>query len=413
MTAVNDAPVAAAESYSTNQDVAIVATAPGLLANDTDVDGDTLQPVIFVSPSHGSVSVAADGSFTFTPGSGWSGADSFQYRAFDGAAYSATVTVGITVTSVDTVHTRVEGADRIGTSIAASKKTFPSGAGTVLIATSVNWPDSLGGSSLAGVVNGPILLSPPTGLPTSVTAEITRLGASKAYVLGGTAAVPANVYNALVAKLGAANVTRIGGADRYETANLVGAQTAALMGGSFGRTAFVATGLDFPNALSASPIADAKGWPIYLAPSGGLTTGTLSAMQTAGITRAIVLGGQSQVSSATQAALGAAGMTTERISGSDRYSTGVAIASFGVEQAGLKWDGLGLATGERFPDALCGGPLCGERGTVMLLTPISSLSPYTADALTAHRDEISEVCYLGGNMAISPAVRSAITNLLR
>ena len=71
--------------------------APGLLANDTDVEGDDLTATGLTQPAHGEVALAADGSFTYTPDAGYFGTDTFTYKASDGAATSAATTVTITV----------------------------------------------------------------------------------------------------------------------------------------------------------------------------------------------------------------------------------------------------------------------------------------------------------------------------
>jgi len=68
-----------------------------VLANDSDVDGDTLTAALDAGPAHGTLALAADGSFAYTPAAGFTGADSFAYRAGDGAATSAPATVSIDV----------------------------------------------------------------------------------------------------------------------------------------------------------------------------------------------------------------------------------------------------------------------------------------------------------------------------
>jgi VCBS repeat-containing protein len=106
--AVNDAPVAVADSYSTNEDTLLTIAAPGVLANDTDVDtGDTRTAVLVSGPSHAaSFTLNADGSFTYTPAANYSGPDSFSYKTRDAAgAESAPVTVSITVNMVNDVPT--------------------------------------------------------------------------------------------------------------------------------------------------------------------------------------------------------------------------------------------------------------------------------------------------------------------
>jgi len=98
---VNDPPVARDDSYSTNEDTGLSVAAPGVLTNDTDVDGDPLTAVWVSGPSHGSLTLNANGSFIYTPNANYNGADSFTYRAYDGTAYSNLATVTITVNPVN------------------------------------------------------------------------------------------------------------------------------------------------------------------------------------------------------------------------------------------------------------------------------------------------------------------------
>ncbi len=95
---VPDAPVGADDAYSTPEDTALTVPAPGVLGNDSDVDGDSLSAVLVAGPSNGSLSLNADGSFTYTPSPAFNGTDGFVYRASDGALQSPDVTVTITVT---------------------------------------------------------------------------------------------------------------------------------------------------------------------------------------------------------------------------------------------------------------------------------------------------------------------------
>jgi hypothetical protein len=99
--AVNDPPAAVDDSHSTNQDTPLNQPAPGVLANDTDQDGGgALQAVLVTGPSHGTLTLNQDGSFRYTPAAGYSGPDSFTYRAGDGSAQSNVATVALTVLAV-------------------------------------------------------------------------------------------------------------------------------------------------------------------------------------------------------------------------------------------------------------------------------------------------------------------------
>jgi len=111
VSSVNDAPIAANASYSTAEDTVLNIAAPGLLTNDTDADGgDDADAVLVASPAHGSVTVNANGGFTYTPAANYNGADSFTYKANDGTVDSNVATVTITVTAVNDAPVAVNDA---------------------------------------------------------------------------------------------------------------------------------------------------------------------------------------------------------------------------------------------------------------------------------------------------------------
>ena len=97
---------------------------------------------------------------------------------------------------------------------------LPRGADLVIVATGENWPDALCGSSLAGAVGAPILLTPAAALPQSVKDEIDRLGAENAYILGGTGVVSSAVEAELEGMLDGF-VNRLAGQTRYMTSKVV------------------------------------------------------------------------------------------------------------------------------------------------------------------------------------------------
>ncbi|MBC7128925.1 MAG: tandem-95 repeat protein, partial [Thermoplasmatales archaeon] len=98
---INSPPVANNDYYSTNEDTQLVVNAPGVLGNDSDIDGDTLTAILVSSPSHGSLTFNSNGSFTYTPDANYHGTDSFTYKANDGQADSNIATVYITINSVN------------------------------------------------------------------------------------------------------------------------------------------------------------------------------------------------------------------------------------------------------------------------------------------------------------------------
>jgi VCBS repeat-containing protein len=99
---VNDLPNAVNNAYSVNEDSALVLTAPGILGNDTTGgDGGTLAVTSFTQPAHGTLTLNANGSFTYTPAANYNGPDSFTYTIEDADGDTDTATVSITVNPVD------------------------------------------------------------------------------------------------------------------------------------------------------------------------------------------------------------------------------------------------------------------------------------------------------------------------
>jgi len=97
----NSPPIAVDDAYTTNEDTALNVAAPGVLANDTDADGDTLNTLLTADASNGTLVLNSDGSFTYTPNSNFFGTDTFTYVASDGMDDSNISTVTITVNAVN------------------------------------------------------------------------------------------------------------------------------------------------------------------------------------------------------------------------------------------------------------------------------------------------------------------------
>ena len=94
---VNDAPLAVNDAYSMNEDTTLSVITPGVLGNDTDVEGDHLTATVVSGPTHGTLTLNVDGSFTYMPNANFYGNDSFTYKANDGGANSNTAIVSITI----------------------------------------------------------------------------------------------------------------------------------------------------------------------------------------------------------------------------------------------------------------------------------------------------------------------------
>src|SRR5262249_33082310 len=128
----NSLPVAGPDSYSTNEDTALTVSTPGVLANDSDIDGDALTVAVVSGPTRGTLTFNADGPSTYPPGAACDGegTDSFPYRADDGQGGTALATVTITIArAVADGQTTIDagGVVRVGGT---------SGADTIVLTTS-------------------------------------------------------------------------------------------------------------------------------------------------------------------------------------------------------------------------------------------------------------------------------------
>ncbi len=100
VTPVNDPPIAANDSYTTNEDTPV---SGNVQSNDSDVEDATLNSTITTQPTNGTVSLSASGAYTYTPNLNFSGTDSFQYEICDSGSpvFCETATVTITVNAVN------------------------------------------------------------------------------------------------------------------------------------------------------------------------------------------------------------------------------------------------------------------------------------------------------------------------
>jgi putative cell wall-binding protein len=269
---------------------------------------------------------------------------------------------------------RVAGDDRFETSIEISKATFPvSGTTThVILASGTSEVDGLAAAALAGRHNGPVLLIPSTGaVSAALNAEITRLGATNIIIVGGNAAIAAAAETNLAAA--GRTITRLSGADRYETAAAVATAVGAANVGNFPGTTrkavIIARGDNAADALTASGVAFAGKHPILLTRTGSLDANASAAITALGATQAVIMGGTAAISDATKDAIEALGVTTVRVAGADRAATATAFANTAVTAFGFTRAVPMLVSGTVFADALSAGPHSGKE-SVPCCTPL-------------------------------------------
>ncbi|WP_291053373.1 family 43 glycosylhydrolase [Herbiconiux sp.] len=286
---------------------------------------------------------------------------------------------------------RIGGADRFEVSANTSKAGWPDGSSTVYVASGEVFPDALSAASAATVAGAPILLARSGAVPAAVKAEIQRLGATDIVIVGGPNTIGAGV-EAELAKLGA--VTRIGGADRFEASRNIAEH--AFPDGA--EVAVLATGLTFPDALSAGAAVAGRG-PVILVNGGaaGLDAATKALLTDLGVDEIAVAGGTNSVSTGIQSDA-AKIADTVRLGGADRFEASRTITAHFVTSA----KNVLLATGSNFPDALSGSAFGPRTGAPLFTVQGSCIPAETLAQITALGAE--QITLLGGPNTLSPAV---------
>ncbi|MBO3664991.1 cell wall-binding repeat-containing protein [Microbacterium stercoris] len=267
---------------------------------------------------------------------------------------------------------RLAGADRYSTSVAISQQ-YSAGVPVVYIAAGTAFPDGLSAAPAAAAQGGPLLLTAPNQLPAVVRDELLRLQPQKIVVVGGTGAVSAGVYAQLAGIQ--PEIRRDAGADRYATSRIVN-ERAFPNGAS---VVYIASGRDFPDALSSSAAAGSMGGAVLLLDGrkpqvdGGLA----ELIGTFGPEQIRVAGGTGAVSAGIASHL-AQWAPVIRLAGKDRYETSVAISANAFPNA----TDVSFAAGTGFADALAGAAFAGRRGAPLLVTAGTCLTRSAADLVT-------------------------------
>ena len=181
--------------------------------------------------------------------------------------------------------TRIAGADRYATAAAISN-VFAPGVPAVYVASGANWPDALAAVPHAARAGAPILLTKPNDLPPATRNALTRLQPGRIIVLGGTVSVSAGIASQLDTYDTGGGVVRLAGADRYATA----AAISRYHHPSGAPMAYVATGMNFPDALAAGAPAAVRGAPTILV-KGSVPPSAAAELERLNPVRIIVLGG--------------------------------------------------------------------------------------------------------------------------
>lgn len=291
----------------------------------------------------------------------------------------------------------IAGTDRITTAIAASRYAYPDGSASVVLAAADGFADGLAAAPLAAREDAPLLLvGDRAGGP--VLDEIRRLGATRAVVVAAYGAVPVVVQ--LELRRAGLDVERVAGDSRFDTAALLARRL-----GASAAEALLASGGHFADALAGAPLAAREGLPLLLTAPDRMLADPEAALAALEVRSTLLLGGEAALGpDVAQAAPGA-----RRLSGPDRYRTGLAVAEELLARGG-SLSTVAVATGLDFADALAAGPLAGRADGPLLLVhgqDLEQAAPVVG-FLRRHRDQIGTLVLFGGQAAIGPEVRQRL-----
>lgn len=307
-----------------------------------------------------------------------------------------------TVSIIGTIQ-RITGADRFDVAVSISQRAYPGTANVVFIANGLNYPDALSAGPVAAGMGGPLLLTSPTSIPSSVLDEVERLQPHAIYIVGGPNSVSDAVKDQLDALPIPGNppVTRAGGADRYEASRNIND-----LFFSTAPTVYITTGRNFPDALSAGAAGAVNGVPVLLVDgvASSLDTAVLNQLDAWGTVKVKIAGGPASVSPQIQAQLetklGLANV--QRLSGATRYDASLAINADAFATASTAY----IATGQKFPDALAGSALAAADGAPLFVVPSTCVPQGMLDAMDGMG--VGEVVLLGGPASLNQSVFSLV-----
>jgi putative cell wall-binding protein len=313
---------------------------------------------------------------------------------------------------------RVAGTDRIVTAIKLMNATTKHWGDTVIIARSDIFPDALAAGPLADVLDAPVLVSKPgSSIDSRVLSAIAARHFDNVILLGGTG-VFTEAARAQLEGMGL-SVERQRGIDRYETAVGIAKRTAHELAMRYQAAGFtwkktvnvyLATGLDYPDALAAGPAAADNDGVVLLTAGTKMNSSTYDFLKREWKTLPEWANGI-EIHTVGGAAEKAAKSSIEDIAdtntGANRYATAVLLA--GKYKNPIKK--IAVASGENSADGVVAGAWIANHDGPLLLTANASLPTVVSNYLFKFADGNTDVVVVGGTGSVSRNVSAQIANL--
>jgi putative cell wall-binding protein len=313
-------------------------------------------------------------------------------RLVDGAdpEVCGLATSGGTFQAIVLAADRIAGEDRYATAAALALELSDGPGGTVYLAGGEDHADATVAAVVAALRDAPLLLVRRDVLPDVVAAALTELAPSRIVVVGGPAAVSADVVRSLGGFAPVVDV--VDGADRYATA----AATALAEHPDGVDHVYLVAGTSFADAATGGTSAVRDGAALLLVPSDHLPVVVADALVTLDPARVSVVGGAAAISDVVLTAVGAVlpDATVQRVGGTDRYTTALELAR--DDPAGV----LVAVSGASFADALVAIRVAERHDAALVLLPSGSAPASWSGRLGPLAPE--HVVVVGGQRAVSP-----------
>ncbi|MDR3586985.1 MAG: cell wall-binding repeat-containing protein [Desulfosporosinus sp.] len=289
--------------------------------------------------------------------------------------------------------TRLSGTDRYSTATSIARQGWTQ-SDYCILTYGENYPDALSAVPLAKKYNAPILLTTSSSIPDTTKQELIDLQTKNVIIIGGTGVISTSVESELQSM--GITPTRIAGLDRYETSIKIAQQF------SSPTEVFVATGEDYPDALSIASIAGIKQDPIILVPKDTLPDVVKNYISSLNVNKTYAIGDSSIIDDSVCNQF----PNPERIVGVDKYERNVAIDK--KFENNFNSDSVCLATGEGFADALTGAVYASKLSEPIVL--VNNASPDNTKSYYQQRlDYATNVYIFGGAGVVSDSLIQGLT----
>lgn len=279
----------------------------------------------------------------------------------------------------------------------------------VFVATGANFADALTIGPVVAQREGTLFLATRTGLSADALQMVKDNAPRDVFLIGGTDAVSRETEQQLRNALPASQFERISGKNRYATSQ-------AILDRFYSDTphgrAFLATGADYPDALSASAAGGALDAPVVLV-KGSATHAVphqvKQRLQKMGVEEVLIAGGTSVVGTSLETDAKRTFRSVKRLAGTTRYGTNMAVNEYlnSLPQTG-RVSRIWMATGKQFPDALSAAVPAGAPNARLVLSNGECVpSPVVTSWIDgAQYGRVNKVRLAGGTKALGPAVQA-------